>query len=631
MSRLGCVLAYVFQAVLLLAPIPTEAQVRAIALKGDAAPGVPAATFTSFPLTPFGTTWSTWPVCDGVGHAAFYAATSSGTTGLWSDDRGALAPLALSGGTAPWSPGSGTFQVFGQPMLCDGGPAAFLAQALAPTAKNGFWYQDGPDLLLAAGEALVAPGFPSSSTFALTDPGSFCLTRSGHLALRANNGNGNTCLWYFDPPPAVNAYFCAATGPLVPAGNFTQFNPISFNDQLVYGLLLTYWNGSAGVNWMGEGGCGVLGPVLANGDLAPPVGTIPPTANIGGIGGAGVQPDLNGANAVVFRSLLVNGGVTSANDDVVWLHDATGFHVVLREGDSAPELSPGETLAPWSSAQFPDLLADDGSAMVPARILPSGTYAMLDYHADRTLHLLARDNASAPGYPGRTLGIDLSGSAGGTRMAMNRYGQVLVQCFTRDSLDPANSNAYRDVLYMTNAAGALTPVYRSGDTVTVRPGLTGKLTFSPLGTAPLPSSGSDGRIRNFTDLGEYILRGQFTPNGSGTALDGVFGVTGTDVTPLAVDSGAPAQTGLAFVTPNPTSREATLTFDIAHGGPVRLEIFDLAGRRVRTLRLGELPAGHYADRWAGDSDAGQPVAGGIYFARLVAAGACVTRRVVFVK
>jgi hypothetical protein len=54
--------------------------------------------------------------------------------------------------------------------------------------------------------------------------------------------------------------------------------------------------------------------------------------------------------------------------------------------------------------------------------------------------------------------------------------------------------------------------------------------------------------------------------------------------------------------------------------PVELTIFDMAGRRVRTLVDGELTAGVSEARWDGRGTGGHSPASGIYFARLSAAG-----------
>ena len=55
---------------------------------------------------------------------------------------------------------------------------------------------------------------------------------------------------------------------------------------------------------------------------------------------------------------------------------------------------------------------------------------------------------------------------------------------------------------------------------------------------------------------------------------------------------------------------------LGEAGPVRVEVFDAAGRRVRTLHAGELAAGSHEFVWDGKSEQGSAVASGVYLARL---------------
>jgi len=60
---------------------------------------------------------------------------------------------------------------------------------------------------------------------------------------------------------------------------------------------------------------------------------------------------------------------------------------------------------------------------------------------------------------------------------------------------------------------------------------------------------------------------------------------------------------------------ATLRFAIARAGPVQLEVFDLAGRRMATLVSGPRGAGEHEVAWDGETRSG-PARRGVYFARL---------------
>jgi hypothetical protein len=93
----------------------------------------------------------------------------------------------------------------------------------------------------------------------------------------------------------------------------------------------------------------------------------------------------------------------------------------------------------------------------------------------------------------------------------------------------------------------------------------------------------------------------------------------------------PSATFLHPVFPNPFNPQATVRFDLARAGRARLTVFDLAGRRVRTLCDAELPAGAHDRVWDGRDDGGQPLPSGTYYARLTADGTQSLRKMSLVR
>ncbi|MBK8232214.1 MAG: right-handed parallel beta-helix repeat-containing protein [Candidatus Eisenbacteria bacterium] len=83
--------------------------------------------------------------------------------------------------------------------------------------------------------------------------------------------------------------------------------------------------------------------------------------------------------------------------------------------------------------------------------------------------------------------------------------------------------------------------------------------------------------------------------------------------------------------PNPFVTGTAIRFRLAESGPVRIEVFDIGGRLVRTLLAGTQPAGAHVIEWDGLDAEGHAVAGGIYLVSLQGGGAAVTRRVVRVR
>ena len=72
--------------------------------------------------------------------------------------------------------------------------------------------------------------------------------------------------------------------------------------------------------------------------------------------------------------------------------------------------------------------------------------------------------------------------------------------------------------------------------------------------------------------------------------------------------------------PNPTRGESAIDFALPRAGAVDLALFDLAGRRVRTLLHGDAAAGPVRVRWDGRDGRGVEAAPGVYLVRLRALG-----------
>jgi subtilisin-like proprotein convertase family protein len=82
--------------------------------------------------------------------------------------------------------------------------------------------------------------------------------------------------------------------------------------------------------------------------------------------------------------------------------------------------------------------------------------------------------------------------------------------------------------------------------------------------------------------------------------------------------------------PNPFSPRTEIRFNLARAGHATLRVFDAAGREVRTLVDGALPAGPHAVAWDG-TDGAHRVASGVYFYRLTSEGESAIRRMQLVR
>jgi hypothetical protein len=97
-------------------------------------------------------------------------------------------------------------------------------------------------------------------------------------------------------------------------------------------------------------------------------------------------------------------------------------------------------------------------------------------------------------------------------------------------------------------------------------------------------------------------------------LDGAGGIGATsdrlDVEPISP--------GLLPGYPNPVSASITLRYGLATSGPAQLAIFDVRGRKIRTLAEGTLAGGLHSTSWDRKDDSGRQVPTGIYVVRFSA-------------
>jgi hypothetical protein len=196
------------------------------------------------------------------------------------------------------------------------------------------------------------------------------------------------------------------------------------------------------------------------------------------------------------------------------------------------------------------------------------------------------------------------------------------------------ANGYRNfdqrsaLFTVDKATGVATFIGEHG--VYVNRGLNyGSLAFDPL-THVLYAPGSVSASAN----------GLYTVNpATGTAtLIGMFanaspegGLTFVGSYATGAPESRPAGLRLHANYPNPFNPLTTLRFDYPAGGRVRLEVYDVAGRLIRTLLDADLPAGSHRAVWDGKDERGMGVASGSYFARLSVDGRVETVRMGLIR
>ncbi|MFZ5433557.1 MAG: S8 family serine peptidase [Calditrichota bacterium] len=83
--------------------------------------------------------------------------------------------------------------------------------------------------------------------------------------------------------------------------------------------------------------------------------------------------------------------------------------------------------------------------------------------------------------------------------------------------------------------------------------------------------------------------------------------------------------------PNPFNPTTAIRFDVPETADIRLEVFDVTGRLVRTLHSGTMTAGRYQFLWNSTDDAGRSVASGLYLCRMVSPRYTATQKMLLVK
>jgi hypothetical protein len=111
------------------------------------------------------------------------------------------------------------------------------------------------------------------------------------------------------------------------------------------------------------------------------------------------------------------------------------------------------------------------------------------------------------------------------------------------------------------------------------------------------------------------------------------GITGVENSPPI--SRIPTGYDLFQNYPNPFNPSTTVLFDLPgdRGGKqhVTVVIYDMRGRRVRTLIDSDLEPGTHQIHWDGRNDRGEPIASGIYLYQLKAGGETFTRKMTVLK
>jgi hypothetical protein len=138
------------------------------------------------------------------------------------------------------------------------------------------------------------------------------------------------------------------------------------------------------------------------------------------------------------------------------------------------------------------------------------------------------------------------------------------------------------------------------------------------------ASGSEGG--QFVPAALDTLINSVTFNVSFAGVGGIYGDGLSLVLPATRESLV-----LHDAAPNPFNPMTTIKYDLPAAGPVRLSVFDIAGRLVRTLVDESMPQGSHEAVWDGRDATGREVGSGSYLARLEFGGRVETVRMGLVR
>jgi hypothetical protein len=99
------------------------------------------------------------------------------------------------------------------------------------------------------------------------------------------------------------------------------------------------------------------------------------------------------------------------------------------------------------------------------------------------------------------------------------------------------------------------------------------------------------------------------------------------------DPGTPGLiNGLHGNYPNPFNPMTTIVYSLAKDGPVTIAVYDVSGRRIRTLIDGKtVEAGIHTVTWDGLDNRGRSVSSGVYFCRYSAGGTESSQKMIMLR
>ncbi len=203
---------------------------------------------------------------------------------------------------------------------------------------------------------------------------------------------------------------------------------------------------------------------------------------------------------------------------------------------------------------------------------------------------------------------------GDWRISFTAWGTTQINGMTETTIPGVETTVFQKFTgdgYIIEARMELDSLVEVGEDWTTKDGAMMPMTIN--GTDMDPSLGDESRtlLVAFGGSGDVIEEGWKRPSTWGFLE--VFG----GPTSVAENSGkAPLTYELFENYPNPFNPETTLKYQLAHSSDVKIDVYNILGKKVRTLVDGKKAAGSYSIQWDGTNDQGMKVSSGVYFCKM---------------
>ena len=151
----------------------------------------------------------------------------------------------------------------------------------------------------------------------------------------------------------------------------------------------------------------------------------------------------------------------------------------------------------------------------------------------------------------------------------------------------------------------------------------------------LPSSPDDpgvGQDQDNVFLRSYWYHGDtWNLDADGEFMLRCIVATPVGIRELGEDGGKPARYELLGNCPNPFNPSTQISYLAPEAGHLKIEVFNIAGQRIKILIDRTIEAGLNTINWDGTDDQGRPVASGVYYYHLTAGEQSDTRKMVLLK